>query len=86
MHEFLVDALDLFEPEENPNGKMRIFGIGTRVRVPTGQIGHVVGIGRRTLKVKLPTLQRSPTRSYQSRLLEIVETQSGYCAIDACQQ
>lgn len=71
-HVFSVSAFDAFEGEENPNGSMRIFGIGTKVRVPTGQIGHVVSIGRSTLKVKLPTLQKAPVRSYQSHLLEIV--------------
>jgi hypothetical protein len=64
---------DFFEPEENPNGGYRIFGIGTKVKVPTGQIGTVTKIGRKKLGVNLPTLQGSPTRSYEPRLLDIVD-------------
>ena len=66
--EFFVSALDSLEPD--PNGQMRIFGIGTKVRVPTGQIGTVTKINRATLTVRLPTIKS--TRSYQPHLLEIV--------------
>jgi len=68
-HVFCVSTLDAFEHEENPNGGMRIFGIGTKVRVPTGETGEVVSIGRSTLKVKVP---KRPAKSYQSHLLDII--------------
>lgn len=67
--EFMISALD--SPEPDPNGEFRIFGIGTRVRVPTGQIGTVTKINRATLTVKLPTTKA--TKSYQPHLLEIVK-------------
>jgi hypothetical protein len=69
-----VVAFDIFDDrEEDPNGRVRIFGIGTKVRVPTGQIGTVTKIGRSKLGVTLPTLRGSPTRSYEARLLDIVK-------------
>ena len=69
-------AFDIFDDrEENPNGGYRIFKIGTRVRVPTGQIGHVVKIGRYRLGVRLRTLQGNPTRMYEAQLLDIIGEQ-----------
>jgi len=68
-HVFAVSAFDAFEGEENPNGSMRIFGIGTKVRVPSGETGEVISIGRSTLKVKVP---KRPAKSYQTHLLDIV--------------
>lgn len=67
--EFMIAAFDPFEID--PNGQSRIFGIGTRVRVPTGQIGTVVKINRATLTVRLPSIKA--TRSYQPHLLEIIQ-------------
>lgn len=63
---------DFFDYEENPYGDLRIFGIGTKVKVPTGQIGTITKIGRKKLSVKLPSLQKKPTRSYEPYLLDIV--------------
>jgi hypothetical protein len=68
-HVFCVSTLNAFDHEEDPNGSMRIFGIGTLVQVPTGETGKVVGIGRSTLKVKVPN---RPVKSYPSHMLEIV--------------
>jgi hypothetical protein len=58
----------------DPNGGFRIFKIGTKVRMPEGEIGEVVKIGRGsrlTIKPEGKTL-----RSIQSHLpcdLDIVE-------------
>ena len=70
--QFFISACDNFEPETNPNGKARIFGIGTKVRTPTGQIGTVAKIGRSKLSVKLASLQGQPIRSFEARYLEII--------------
>ena len=58
--------------EIDPNGSFRIFGIGTIVRVPTGEHGEVVKIGRKKLTVELATMRR-PCRSYYSHELVILK-------------
>lgn len=51
---------------------IRIFGIGTIVRVPTGEHGEVVKIGRKKLTVELATMRR-PRRAYYSHELMIMK-------------
>jgi dsDNA-specific endonuclease/ATPase MutS2 len=59
------------ERDIDPNGGFRIFKLGTKVRVPTGQIGKIVKINRSSLTVKLPKIRS--IRSYRTCYLDIVE-------------
>lgn len=67
--EFFVSAFD--SPEPDPNGKFRIFGIGTKVRVLTGQTGTVVQIHRKKLTVHVPAF--GGWRNYYPHQLEIIQ-------------
>ena len=54
MNIFLATTIDYADPEIDPNGSFRIFSIGTKVEIlNTGEIGHVIKIGRRTMTVKI---------------------------------
>jgi hypothetical protein len=75
--EWMISALDTYEPD--PNGKMQIFGIGTKVRILTmmdrarqnRQTGTVTHIGRRKLTVFIP--ETGVYRLFYPYLLEVLE-------------
>lgn len=73
MNVFLVSAFDYAEPEIDPNGSFRIFGIGTKVQIlKTGEYGIVTKIGRRKLTVEIARLKQ-PCRSFFPYELEILQ-------------
>jgi hypothetical protein len=57
--------------EENPNGRYRIFGIGTVVKTPHGTVGQVIAIFRKRLRIKI--LATGDLRFYHPVDLEIIK-------------